>query len=340
MDLFPFETLRAIVGGTSAIDVSGLQVQDLAAAEDFLECYGFRWDDPVERAELERLRVQALDFMEECLLDPEERVPARVADEVDVRRLLLAVSEPRRPAPWACGLLRVMHTLAHAQSDFSTHFADQIEAQVLGRFEGWIHRGDDGIFLGEIPLESFEARARKELPSVVMKLLHKPENVAAAVFDRIGVRFVTRRRLDALLVVRFLRRHNVFMFANVKPSRSKNTLVDLARLEAVIGEFSDTDALAAEVERWPFPDADGDPSNPYSSRAYHAIQFTARQRVRVTDAHGQTFRFFFPFEIQVFDAASLQEAQRGYASHTEYKERQRQAARVRVLGEALGARTT
>lgn len=335
MDLFPFETLRAIVGGTSAIDVRGLQVADEAAAEDFLECYGFRWEDPVERAELERLRVQALDFIEECLLDPDERVPAEVAEEADVRRLLLAVSQPDRPAPWACGLLRVMHTLAHAQSDFSTHFADQIEAQVLGRFEEWIRREDAGIFLGDIPLVSFETRARKELPSIVMKLLHKPENVAAAVFDRIGVRFVTRRRLDALLVVRFLRRHNVFMFANVKPSRSKNTLVDLARLEAVMGDFTDMEALAAEVQAWPYPDAGGDPSNPFSSRAYHAIQFTARQRVRVTDTHGQTFRLFFPFEIQVFDAASLEEAQRGYASHTEYKERQRRAARQRVLGDAL-----
>lgn len=337
--MFPFQTLRAMVGGQSAIDVQRLQVRSLAEGEAFMECYGYRWSDPDERDEIEALRRDALVFIDEVLLEPGERIPDWVREETDVRALLMAVSGDT-PAPWACGLLRVMHTLAHARSDFTVRFAAQIEDQILGRFEPWLRREASGVWLGDVPLVRFEARERKALHSLVLKLLHKTENVAADIFDRLGLRFVTRNRLEALLVVRFLRSHNVVMFANVKPSRSKNTLVDLERLETRIeGKTPDLVALADEVESWPYPDASPDPSNPYSSRSYHAIQFTARQRVRVTDEAGEVFRFFFPFEIQILDEPSFVQSRVGFASHEEYKARQRDAARLRVLGEALGLRT-
>lgn len=337
MERFPFETLNAIVGGRSAIDNRGLQVEDLEAAEAFLECYGFRWDHPEERAEVETIRLQALAFIDEVLLEPHEHVPAGLRAESDVRRLLMAVSQDT-PAPWACGLLRVMHTLAHATSDFRDTYAPQVEEQIVGRFERWLTRDGDRVSLGDIELVDVQVRARKELRSMVLKLLHKPENVAAAIFDRIGLRFVTRDRLDALRVVRFLRERSVFMFANVKPSRSRNTLVDLERLEALMETETDRDRIAAEVERWEEPHSPGEPVNPFSSRAYRSIQFTARQRITVEDAHGERLRFFFPFEIQILDQRSLEEAQAGFASHAEYKERQRQAARERVLGDALRSR--
>lgn len=336
MQLFPFQTLRAVVGGHSAIDVKRLQIDDLDEAEGFLDAYGFRWSDPAERAELDALRRSALVFIREVLLEPGEAIPIDVAEQVDVRELLVAVSRDE-PAPWACGLLRVMHTMAHASSDFTERFADQIEQQILGRITRTLSRDDTGLRLGDIPLVDFESRARKALPSLVLKLLHKPENVAADIFDRLGVRFVTRNRIDALRVVRHLRVSNAIMFANVKPSRSKNTLVDLDRLEAVIDRFDDLDELAAEVERWPYATPVADPANPFSSREYHAIQFTARQRVRVTDHHGEVFRFFFPFEVQILDEASYRDSRRGFASHDDYKARQKAAARRRVLGDAVGA---
>lgn len=336
-NVFPFQTLRAVVGGASAIDVGRLHVEDHDDAERFLAAYGYRWDDPEEREELEYLRTTAIAFVRDVLLEPGEAIPEATMAVTDVRELLLAVSSDT-PDPWACGLLRVMHTLAHAESDFTDSFAEQIEAQILGRFEKWIREDAAGLRLGDVPLVRYESRARKELHSLVLKLLHKPENVAADIFDRLGVRFVTRNRLDALLVVRFLRVNNVIMFANVKPSRSKNTLVDLARLEAAIPDAADMPSLAAEMEGWAYPDAGGDPSNPYSAKAYHAIQFTGRQRVRVSNASGEVYRFFFPFEVQVLDEASWLESRKGWASHADYKERQRQAARRRVLGGALGVR--
>jgi len=328
--MFPFQTLRTILGGQSAIDIDRLQVRDLEQAEAFLDSYGYPWNDPDERDAIEALRRTALGFIRDELLDPGESIPPSILQQADVRQLLVDVSAPR-PSPWACALLRVMHTLAHASSDFSIRFADQIEAQVLGRFAQRVRRDSTGLWLGEVPLVHYEARARKPLPSVVLKLLHKPANVAADIFDRLGVRFVTANRLDALLVVRYLRAEHIIMFANIKPRRSKNSLVDLDQLEAAAARIDDPEALAAEIESWPYPEPGPDPANPYSSRSYHAIQFTARQRVRVTDKHGDSFRFFFPFEIQILDKASYIEGRRGFASHVEYKARQRAAARQRVL---------
>jgi uncharacterized protein (TIGR04562 family) len=333
--LFNLETLRAMVGGRSAIDVARLQVADLAEAERFLDCYGYQWSDPEERAEIEDIRSASLAFLANVLLDDGEVVAREVADEVDVRKLLLVVSgtapAPREQRRWACALLRVMHTVAHARSDLAEHYAEPIEAQILGRFREHLREADGGLMLGDIPLVHYETRARKPLESVVLKLLHKPENVAADIFDRIGVRFVTRSRMDALKVVRFLRRNNVVMFANTKPSRSKNTLVDLDELERAMRVTVDPDTLAAAMQRWPYPERDAGGENPHS-RDYHAIQFTARQRVRVRDGNGQIFRFFFPFEVQVLDEASFVESRAGFSSHDEYKSRQRSAARRRVLG--------
>ena len=41
-----------------------------------------------------------------------------------------------------------------------------------------------------------------------MKLLHKPGSVAEELFDRVGLRFITHHRVDAIRVVHFLERTN------------------------------------------------------------------------------------------------------------------------------------
>ena len=45
--------------------------------------------------------------------------------------------------------------------------------------------------------------------------------------------------------------------------------------------------------------------------------------------------FFFPYEVHILDAASDEQNEAGPSSHALYKERQREAARRRVLGRLL-----
>jgi uncharacterized protein (TIGR04562 family) len=229
-----------------------------------------------------------------------------------------------------------------------------------------------------IPLHTCEFKKIKSKHSMAMKLLHKLENVSSNIFDRIGVRIVTHDRLDALMVVRYLRIHNVFMFANVMPSRSRNTLLDLdwvrREIEHIEDEFNRgvisrkeiIETLRQELISHPYPAPPQPSYNPYSSAKYHAIQFTCRQMIRVkhpqildlanslhtqTSGHPQLeelsakllqqisshcdINFFFPFEIQILDLESFQLSREGMAAHSDYKRRQRDAVKRRVLGAIL-----
>ena len=311
-----------------------LNVRSREEAESFLSAYGYRLDDPHDVAEMAALRSEAVAFLDR-VLEAAADIPDPVRNELDVLTLVRIASDPKHKHQRAvCALLRVMHTLAHSSSWFADRYHDAIQRQILARFEPFLLEKGGERFIADVPLVRFEMRARKERWSLALKLLHKAENVAADVFDYVGLRFVTRDRLDALLVVRALRMQNIIMFANVKPSRSRNTLVDLDRLEAWFDAHPEPDleVLRAEVRGWPAPA--GDPRrNRYSDAAYQSLQFTCRQRIHVTDPSGRPLRFFFPFEVQVLDADSFRISREGFASHDEYKRRQVANARQRVLGE-------
>jgi len=380
-----WDTVHTLVGGGSAIDVPRLHVNTLAEAEDFLLCYGYDWHNIQHRTEIERIRGESLTFIDrELLADVALRVPEELRDETDLRRLILFASGETGPSRqrWACAVLRVMHTFSHCHSYFNDRFGEQIRRQILDRFEPHLRLTETGWSLGHgsmsIPLERFEFKPVKPRSSLVLKLLHKPENVAADVFDRIGLRFVTKERFDAVLAVKYLTENSVVMFANGKPSRSRNTLIDMEWLQEEIlllqeevragrmQRYAVLEELRARVSAQPYPSGPAPSYNPYSALAYHSIQFTCRQMVRVSNPYagellvrlsrlglkeeslhnivsevtegleGQDeIRFFFPFEVQILDATSYARTRSGLASHTEYKARQREAVRRRVLGTLL-----
>jgi uncharacterized protein (TIGR04562 family) len=281
-----------------------------------------------------------------------------VRRQTDVRKLLLwASDEAGKPRGlWACAVLRCMHALAHCQLHFNDRYGAEIRRQILQRFEPHIHMSQTGLTLGRgrgaIELESFQVRPTKTARAVALKLLHKPENVAVDIFDWVGVRFVTRERFDALLVVKYLREQHVVSFANAKPTRNKNTLIDLEWLRGEMLELQQLQkskqiaedqilpALRRKARQRPYPAPPQPAHNPFSAVAYHAIQFTCRQLIRIAEPFGdleeaQQVRFFFPFEIQVLDEASFRHSQAGLAAHALYKQRQREAVRQRVLGAIL-----
>jgi uncharacterized protein (TIGR04562 family) len=351
---FPWDTLKAVVGGGSALDIPRLRLRSVGEAEEFLDCYGYRWGSDEDLRMLERVRSEAVSFIQEELLAGEPlAMPQDLAEQTDVRELLLLASSPDRDQlqRWACAILRVMHTVSHAQSSFEERFGEAIRAQILERFLPHVHEGAGGPTLGTgedaIPLARFEVKSHKALRSSVMKLLHKVENVAADVFDQIGLRFVTRERFDTLLVVRYLRRNNVVMFANVKPSRSRNSLIDM---EWLLGEMEEVDAqvraglltdeqrldaIRAALRSHPYPPLSARDTNQHSSIFYRSIQFTGRQLIRAPGSGGEDLRFFFPFEVQVLDQECFEASHSGLASHAVYKERQRETVRRRVLGALL-----
>jgi uncharacterized protein (TIGR04562 family) len=278
-----------------------------------------------------------------------------------------------------------MHTIAHIDRDLrSPHFSD-IQQQIFDRFYKVIYRDSEGsLYLGEensvrISLAAFETKPKKSRESIILKLLHKPENVAEDIFDRVGIRFVTESRLGALQVVKFLKDRMIVIPANIKPSRSRNTLVDIpsfkSKLADLLAEADQDkityDSIEQSLEKFledyagaPSPGSVLSPENPHTSEYYRAIQFTARQLIKLTNpmyddlrelkgiartrslgedvtmlldrinlkSVQRESRFFYPYEVQVMDVKSHEQNERGRSAHSEYKRAQVQTALKRVMG--------
>lgn len=378
---FSWEMMDSMIAGRSGIDVPRLDLSGLADANDFLSSYGFEHDNPEDLRELESMRAEALDFIERLLIndEPELNVLPLVREEKDVRKLLLWASAPvgGDRQLWSCTMLRVMHTFNHCGSYFQTMFSEQIREQVLDRFQSHVHSTPNGVMLGSgpdaVPLYTFQFRGTKSRDSLALKLLQKAENVAADVFDWVGIRLVTNTRFDALMVAKYLRTHNLVVFCNVRPGRSRNTLIDTSQLRRDMAQVRDkvrggklaeheaVEALRQRCESYPYPQPGSRSANPFSLSTYHSIQFTVTQQVRVPNPYlgsvgsvisekrrkplfskalhkagvRSEVKFLFPYEVQILDKESFIASRSGRAAHAVYKARQRYAVKKRLFGSRI-----
>jgi uncharacterized protein (TIGR04562 family) len=315
---FTWEVLDVIISGRSSIDSpNGFQTANRDEATRFIESYGYDSEDPIQGAEILGNFHEALNFVRKNFLQPDNpnglklEIPRKILELTDARDLLLMASSQypgqttdtasQQLRSWACCLLKVMHTIAHIDKDLrSPHFAD-IQKQIFDRFYKFVFRDDEGqLFLGEnvtdpmrIELVAFETKPKKARDSIILKLLHKPENVAEDIFDRVGIRFITKSRLGALRVVKYLKEKMIVMPPNIKPSRSRNTLVDLDFFRAEMQEvlmkvarsdvgFTDEKDIVDALEKAAQPPR-VNPDNPHSSEFYRSIQFTGRQLIKMTN---------------------------------------------------------
>jgi uncharacterized protein (TIGR04562 family) len=391
------DVVELMLRGKSAIDShEGMPVRDKESAERFLWFYGYSIDNPIEAAEVMGNYQEALRFIKKYFLKPENpdgvalEIPRAFYEISDLRDLLIYSSdkefEHTSRQRWACAILRVMHTISHLDKDLRHDYYASIQQQILDRFYKEIHNADGEIFLGDpkngpghgIKLVKFETKPRKTRDSAILKLLHKPENVAEDIFDQVGIRFVVKNYVEVIRVLKFLRDRYIVMPMNIRPSRSRNTLFDpflyrrtwrQAKHDAEKGYVKSPAEIDNLIERAltvASPTKGEAVINPFSSSSYRSIQFTCRQLVKyrnpiyedlknlrnavkkIEDPEIQKLadrvdlsrlareqRFFYPFEVQIFDLANYQEAEGGRASHSSYKAAQVQACIRRVLGRLL-----
>lgn len=393
---FQWDMLDVIIAGKSTIDsVSGFHIRNAEEANRFVESYGYDLENPIEKAEVLGNLHESIVFVRKYFLQPENseglklEIPRKVLELTDIRDLFLMASLhfPGQSADtqghalrnWACSLLKVMHTIAHIDKDMRSSYFTDIQKQIFDRFYKGIQRDSEGkLFLCEkledparIELVAFETKPKKSRDSIILKLLHKPENVAEDIFDRVGIRFITPTRLGALRVVKYLKDKMIVMPPNIKPSRSRNTLVELDYFKAQMGELlvrAERNELSEKVlvEKMEMAAQSPrvNPDNPHSSEFYRAIQFTCRQLIklknplyddlkelraqvrskgadeeilkaleRVDFKHIQReVRFFYPYEVQIVDQKSAEDNEKGRSAHSEYKRAQIQTALKRVMG--------
>lgn len=394
---FRWDVLDIIISGKSSLDSSeGFEVYSHEDADRFLESYGFDLHNPIEAAEAFGHFHEALNFIRRYFLAPENpdglrlEVPRKILELTNVRDLFLfasyAAAGQNHDAQGAylknfsCSILKVMHTIAHIDQDLRVGYFAEIQKQILDRFYRLIQRDEMGALyfghgpddIARVPLIEFQTKPKKSRDSILVKLLHKPENVAEDIFDRVGIRFVTPRPIDALRIIKYLKDQMIVMPPNIKPSRSRNTLIDLEKFRMSLddafklldsGELTEADfrSRVAEAAKPPMGNSD----NPHTSEFYRSIQFTCRQLIKLQnplyddlkeiraaakkdETCGESLhrmieridlrhlqkevRFFYPYEVQVLDVESHEQNERGRSAHSEYKKAQLQTAMKRVMG--------
>lgn len=307
--LFDWEIFDVIVGGQSSFDTKRFLVpmKSLDEVNDFLKAYGFNNNDHVARSELFGNFQEAMQFIRRYFLkegNPEGldlKIPNSLLMISDIAQLFIMASErgqsKREDKLWAELILKIMHTIMHADKDLRSNYFNAIQTQIFDRFYKYIFRDESGkLFIGikgtdnVVPLVDFETKSKKTRESVIIKLLHKAENVAEELFDRVGVRFITHSRFDMLRVINFLLERHIVIPHNNKPSRSVNNMIDLKKFSeahrkilkmAIRNKLSEERFVAAMERACEESSQDGKKSerNQFTAKSYKSMQFTCRQLI-------------------------------------------------------------
>ena len=306
--VFDWSIFDVVMGGVSTLDSNFVftKVKSSEQVTGFLKGYGPDPSDPVNQAELFGNFQESLQFIKRYFLREgnedglDFRIPNSLYMITDVKELFLMASGyndvSREERLWAEIVLKVMHTILHVDKDLRSNYFNAIQTQIFDRFYKYLHRDkENNLYLRsdgkKIKLVDFETKAKKTRDSVIIKLLHKAENVAEELFDRVGVRFVTRTKFDILLVTKFLVEKNIVIPHNIKPSRSVNTIIDLEEFRkkysglvkmAIRNELSEERFLSAvnrEIIECLFGAGSAD-RNEHTSQSYKSVQFTCRQLIR------------------------------------------------------------
>lgn len=315
---FNWEFINVLIAGRSSLDTSSFLVPmgTVEQVNHFLKGYGLNPNDPIARAELFGHFQEALQFIKKYFLKEgnldglDMTVPNTLYMITDVSELFLMATIPpvnrleEEKKLWAEATLKVMHTILHVDKDLRSNYFSLIQTQIFDRFYHYVQREGDHLYLqakgmkdDRIKLLGFETKAKKTRDSVIIKLLHKAENVAEELFDRIGVRFVVKTKFDTLRVVHFLLRHNIVIPHNIKPSRSVNTLFDLNNFReeynriikmAIRNDLSEERFLQAinrvmNASSLSDKKVEKDSKNHHSKKSYQSIQFTCRQLIKYKD---------------------------------------------------------
>lgn len=393
--MFDWDSLDVVISGRSALDSKFFlgPIVDDDTVESFLVGYGIDRDDQVARAELFGNFQEAMQFIKRYFLKDGDsegldfKIPNSIIMITDISELFVMATRDNPNATeeeslWAEVILKVMHTILHVDKDLRTNYFNAIQTQIFDRFYKYIQRQDEQLFLAlsessqdRIPLIDFETKSKKARDSVIIKLLHKAENVAEELFDRVGIRLVTKSRFDTLRVVRFLTDQHIVIPHNIKPSRSVNTLIDTRSFrdsysalvkKAIRKNLSEEEFIAAVGDLIDDKKINETERNAHTSSSYQSIQFTCRQLIKYKNPFMNEFselrqeakldkdnalakkilnmdyslvardiKFFYPYEVQVVDEQSHRINTEGEASHSEYKKSQTQAAKMRVFSSLI-----
>lgn len=298
-----WDLIDVMIGGRSSIDIDKLAVKDWKDATKLLKNYGFNPDIPLEAKKIHSVIVEAINFIRVYLIPEEWQMGLFPPDEIlyaeDAQTILLLASSVQKEDPhkqaWACAVLRVMHTICHIEGVIDFLDLNIAREQILSRFQKFIFTDSSsnlrfGTVKDNIKIYKVEWKNHKSRNSIILKLLHKTANVAETIYDHIGIRIITEKISDVLMVIKYLRDYHMITVANCNPSRSKNSLIDMKQFQKYINYLFplveenkiSEDEFSTLIDSFVIPKTKGEPQgkNPHSSYNYKSIQLTCRQLIQ------------------------------------------------------------
>jgi uncharacterized protein (TIGR04552 family) len=133
------ERMRIILRGGSVIDWRRLHFQAKEEVDHYLRLCLFEPDDPFDRARLQRILDEAVDYLRTSFRYRVAEEVARPREVQDLFLLASGVREPQRLRRIACLVLKVMHVVHHVEARGLLHRArvseDELAQLVTARVD-------------------------------------------------------------------------------------------------------------------------------------------------------------------------------------------------------------
>lgn len=316
--------MRLILSGASVVDWHRLNLVDAEHAGKFLANHALDLSDPRDRKFAEHVQHEAISFLRRhfsfAIPKPIERAP--------IEQLLLLASSKGHRQVCACTILKVVQIINHMAGRELLFRLPVSDRDLFHLVEEKVYRVVGTMLSEGFPITEFIG-GRKNLDSTYTKLLSKQEATAAALYDKLRFRIVTRTRADILPVLLYLT-EQLFPFNYVVPKQSSNTIFHFRT-------FCEQHPTLKEMVRHfqgPLDDTLTPNDNRFTASTYRVIQFVTDVPVRIPQhlmelappgSENLGPIVYVLCEFQVLDAESEAANETGDASHDRYKQRQRSA---------------
>jgi uncharacterized protein (TIGR04552 family) len=315
--------MRLILRGGSVIDWRRLHFKERGEVDRYLRLCLFEPDDPFDRARLQRILDEAVDYLRTTF---RYAVAEDVAHPKEVQDLFLLASGvgDSRLRRIACLVLKVMHVVHHVEARGLLHRARVSEDELCQLVTQRVDSAIAQMRREGLPITA-AAGSVKTRHSVITKLLAKKETLAAQIYDRVRYLVVTADREHVLpVLVRLCDLLIPFNF--VVPGQTQNTLFSFRKL---VRESKELRALAPELQVGLHLEdqdrRDKNQNNEFSGDSYRVLNFVVDLPVRLPEhavdlSDGRIA--FCMVELQLVDKQTSAANESGENAHSRYKKRQ------------------
>jgi uncharacterized protein (TIGR04552 family) len=327
--LSDLDSMALMLQGGSVIDWHRLHFTTNEEARELIMAQELSPDDPKDRARIEHLKREAISYLRRHFEFP---IP-RPIEQASPEELLLVASTKGHRQVCACSVLKAMHIIHHLDGRellFTLPLSDQ---EIFHLVEEKVYRVIGGMLAAGFPITEFVG-GRKNKDSLYTKLLSKQDTIAAAIYDKLRFRIVTRSQDDVLPVLLYLSQR-LFPFNYIIPRESVNTIF---HFRSYCARQPHLTRMLADMQTGIDDDLKpGD--NRFSANNYRTIHFVVdlpvrlpRETLELAPAHARTLGsiVYVLCEFQVIDQDTEAANELGEASHASYKDRQKASVMRRL----------